>query len=88
MLTVEVDCENRSARLVDFRRLEVGRGLRRRTRRLWYGSSKGLDGQVNAFITATGNPALVDRTGYMESSRLIIEINESLQKKLRTQTSG
>lgn len=79
---VEVSCENRSARLIDFKRLESGQGLRRRTRRLWRGSAKGIDAQIASFLHVARNPNGFDRGSYIESSRLIIEIDRLLRKQL------
>ena len=80
--TIEVSCENRSARLLDFRRLESGHGLHRRTRRLWRGSAKGIDQQIASFLDAARNPHGFKRASYIESSRLIIEIDRLLQEQL------
>jgi predicted dehydrogenase/threonine dehydrogenase-like Zn-dependent dehydrogenase len=79
---VEVSCENRSARLTDFKRLESGKGLRRRTRRLWRGSAKGIDAQIACFLQVARNPEGFDRASYIESSRLIIEIDRLLRKQI------
>ena len=79
--TIEVSCENRGARLIDFRRLEMGRGLRRRTYRLWRGSAKGIDTQIDSFLGAVRNPVGLGRVSYIESSRLIIEIDGLLHKE-------
>jgi predicted dehydrogenase/threonine dehydrogenase-like Zn-dependent dehydrogenase len=81
METIEVSCENRGARLIDFRRLEMGHGLRRRNHRLWRGSAKGIDAQIESFLGAVRNPAGHDRASYIESSRLIIEIDGLLHKE-------
>ena len=76
--TVEVSCENRSARLIDFRRLETGRGLRRRVQRLWHGSAKGIDAQIHAFLDAVARGQTIDRAGYLQSSELVVDIAERL----------
>lgn len=80
--TIEVSCENRSARLSDFKRLESGHGLRRRTRRLWRGSPKGIDAQIVSFLDAVRNPQGFERASYIESSRLIIEVDRLLREQL------
>lgn len=79
---IEVACENRSARLVDFRRLESGHGLRRRTQRLWRGSAKGIDAQIDAFLASVEGKERGDRAGYLESSALVIDIAERLAREL------
>jgi predicted dehydrogenase len=79
--TIDVSCENRSARMVDFRRLEIGHGLRRRVSRQWRGSAKGIDVQITSFLDAIRNPQGFDRASYIESSRLIIEIDNLLRKE-------
>jgi len=79
---IEVACENRSARLVDFRRLESGHGLRRRTQRLWRGSAKGVDAQIDAFLASVKGKVQGDRAGYLESSALVIDIAERLTREL------
>jgi predicted dehydrogenase/threonine dehydrogenase-like Zn-dependent dehydrogenase len=80
--TIEVSCENRGARLTDFRKLEIGKGVRRRTQRLWRGSAKGIDAQIDGFIQWTEHPTDFDRATYVESSRLIIEIDRLLREQL------
>ena len=80
--TIEVSCENRSARLVDFRRLEIGRGLRHRAQRLWRGSAKGINAQIAAFLDAVGGNHAIDRAGYLKSSELVIDIAERLAEIL------
>jgi predicted dehydrogenase/threonine dehydrogenase-like Zn-dependent dehydrogenase len=79
---IEVACENRSARLVDFRRLESGQGLRRRTQRLWHGSAKGIDAQIDAFLASVKGKEKIDRAGYLESSALVIDIAERVAHEL------
>jgi len=79
---IEVSCENRSARLIDFKRLESGQGLQRRIRRLWRGSAKGIDAQIASFLHVARDPRGFDRASYIESSRLIIEINRLLREQL------
>jgi predicted dehydrogenase/threonine dehydrogenase-like Zn-dependent dehydrogenase len=79
---IEVSCENRSARLLDFKRLESGHGLHRRTRRLWRGSAKGIDQQIASFLATARNSQGFDRASYIESSRLIIEIDRLLKQQL------
>jgi len=79
---IEVACENRSARLVDFRRLESGQGLRRRTQRLWRGSAKGIDAQISAFLASANGVETLDREGYLESSELVIDIAERVTREL------
>ncbi len=80
--TIDVSCENRSARLIDFRRLETGHGIRTRTRRLWRGPAKGIDAQIRAFLEASEGKRSVDRTSYIDSSKLVVEIRERLSKVL------
>jgi predicted dehydrogenase/threonine dehydrogenase-like Zn-dependent dehydrogenase len=80
--TVEVSCENRSARLTDFRRLETARGLRRQVHRVWGGSAKGIGGQIEAFVKAAGAPDSADRASYIESSRLTIQIAGLVREQL------
>lgn len=80
--TIEVSCENRNARLVDFRTLEAGRGLRRRKQRLWRGSPKGIDAQIDAFIHASQSSQTFDSESYIESSRLVIEVDRVLRERL------
>ena len=80
--TIEVSCENRSARLLDFKRLESGHGLHRHSRRLWRGSAKGIDQQIASFLDVARNPQGFERASYIESSRLIIEIDRLLQEQL------
>lgn len=79
---VEVSCENRSARLIDFRRLETGKGLRRRVRRLWSGSAKGIDAQIDAFLEKVQKTADADRASYLASSRLTVQIDRLLREQL------
>jgi predicted dehydrogenase len=79
---IEVACENRSARLVDFRRLESGQGLRRRTQRLWHGSAKGIDAQIDAFLASVKGAEKIDRASYLESSELVIDIAERVTREL------
>lgn len=79
---IDVSCENRSARLIDFKRLESGHGMRCRTRRLWRGSSKGIDAQIVSFLDAIRNPQGFERASYIESSRLIIEVDRLLREQL------
>ncbi len=80
--TIEVSCDNRSARLVDFRRLETGAGLRRRVRRHWGGGAKGLGQQMDAFIKAVANPSSFDGASYLASSRLTLEVDRLLREQL------
>ena len=80
--TIEVSCENRSARLVDFRRLETGRGLRRHTQRLWRGSAKGINQQIEAFVVASMTSQTSANASHLESSRLTIEIDRLLRERL------
>jgi len=76
--TVEVSCENRSARLIDFRRLEIGRGLRRNVKRVWGGGAKGIDDQIGAFVEAVRGGGTIDRASYLQSSELVVDIAEQL----------
>jgi predicted dehydrogenase len=85
--TVDVSCENRSARLIDFRRLETGHGIRRRAQRLWRGSAKGIDAQIRAFLDASAGKRSIDRSSYIDSSELVVEITERLAKILADPTS-
>ena len=80
--TVEVNCENRSARLIDFRRLETGRGMRRHVQRLWRGSAKGIDAQIEAFLDATGGGHAIDRSDYLRTSELVIDVAARLAELL------
>ncbi len=80
--TIEVSCENRSARLTDFRRLETGRGIRRRTQRLWTGSAKGIDAQIRAFLEASAGRQTIDRASYLASSGVAVDIAEQVAKIL------
>jgi predicted dehydrogenase len=80
--TIEVSCENRSARLVDFRRLETGSGLRRHVQRLWRGSAKGIDAQIRAFLDAVGGGQSIDRAGYLQTSELVVDVAERLAEIL------
>lgn len=80
--TVDVSCENRSARLLDFRRLETGQGLRRHTQRLWRSSTKGIDEQIDAFLTASRASQAADNASYIDASRLTIEIDQLLRERL------
>jgi predicted dehydrogenase len=80
--TIEVSCENRSARLIDFRRLETGRGLRRHVQRLWLGSAKGIDAQIRAFLDAVSGGESIDRAGYLQTSELVVDIAERLAEIL------
>lgn len=86
--TIEVSCDNRSARLVDFRTLETGQGLRRRTKRLWRGSAKGVDAQIEAFVRASKAPQAFDTASYIESSRLTIDIDRMLKERLADSKSS
>ena len=79
---IEVACENRSARLIDFRRLESGHGLRKRTQRWWRGGAKGIDAQIDAFIASAKHVAKLDRASYLESSELVIDIAERVAHEL------
>lgn len=79
---IEVACENRSARLIDFRRLESGHGLRKRTQRWWRGGAKGIDAQIDAFIASAKHVVKPDRASYLESSELVIEIAERVAHEL------
>jgi predicted dehydrogenase/threonine dehydrogenase-like Zn-dependent dehydrogenase len=79
---IDVSCENRSARLVDFKRLETGRGMAKRTSRLWFGSAKGIDAQIRSFVTVAKNQQQLESASYIESSRLVIEIDRLLRKQL------
>ena len=81
--TVEVSCENRSARLIDFKRLDLADSRGQRTRRVWFGSAKGISEQIAAFLHATANPSAFDNASYMQSSRLSIEVNGLLREELR-----
>lgn len=80
--TIDVSCENRSARLTDFRTLETGRGMRRRKEKFRGRGAKGMGAQIAAFLDATGGKGVVDVTSYLESSKLMIEISEKLEKVL------
>jgi predicted dehydrogenase len=84
---IEVSCENRSARLIDFRRLEYGQGLRRRVHRLWQGSAKGVDGQIDAFLAAAKGEQKIDRGSYLESSELAVEVAERVARELEQLTA-
>jgi len=86
--SIEVSCDNRSARLVDFRRLETGRGLRRRTQRLWRGSAKGIDAQIDAFLGAVARRSTLDRASYLDSSACVVDIAERLAETLRRPVAG
>jgi predicted dehydrogenase/threonine dehydrogenase-like Zn-dependent dehydrogenase len=79
---IEVSCENRSARLIDFRKLEYGHGLRRFVQRLWRGSAKGIDQQARAFLAAAKGERAIDRESYLQSSRLAIEVAECVNTQL------
>jgi predicted dehydrogenase/threonine dehydrogenase-like Zn-dependent dehydrogenase len=79
--TIEVSCDNRSARLTDFRRLETGKGMRRSVQRLWRGSAKGIDAQIDGFLDAC-NTSGIDRASYIDPSRLIIEIDRLLREQI------
>jgi predicted dehydrogenase/threonine dehydrogenase-like Zn-dependent dehydrogenase len=79
---IEVACENRSARLIDFRRLESGHGLRKRTQRWWRGGAKGIDAQIDAFIASAKHVVKLDRASYLESSELVIDIAERVAHEL------
>lgn len=81
--TIDVTCENRSARLVDFRRLETGDAKRTRSQRIWRGSAKGIDEEIAAFVGATVDASRLDAASYIESSRLAIEIDRRLREQLR-----
>ena len=72
--TIEVSCENRSARLIDFRRLEMGHGLRRHVKKLWRGSAKGIDAEIRAFIDAVSGRIAIDRSSYLQTSKLVVDI--------------
>jgi len=80
--TIEVSCENRSARLTDFRTLETGRGMRRRKKKFHGRSAKGMGAQIAAFLGATTGKGVLDVSSYLESSRLIIEIAEKVEQVL------
>jgi predicted dehydrogenase/threonine dehydrogenase-like Zn-dependent dehydrogenase len=82
--TIEVSCENRSFRLIDFRRLDSGRGFRRSTRRLWTGQAKGIDRQIDAFLSAVSGRATIDCASYLESSSRVIDIAEQLARVMET----
>lgn len=84
--TIEISCENRSARLIDFKRLDIARGTRSRTQRIWTGSAKGIESQVAAFIEATAHPHHFDSAGYVASSRSAIEIDRLLRERLAQAT--
>ena len=79
---IEVSCENRSARLVDFRKLEYGHGLRRQAERLWRGMAKGIDRQIDAFIAAVNGKQKLDRASYLASSALAVEVAERVTEAI------
>lgn len=79
---VEVTCENQSARLVDFRTLDIGKGMRSRRRRWWGGDTKGHRAQLRSFLGAITSAKSVDTAGYLISSQLVIAINERLSQYL------
>jgi len=80
--TIEISCENRSARLTDFRTLESGRGLRRSRHKYRGRGAKGIDAQIAAFLHgATGRNA-IDVSSYLASSRLVIEVAEKVEQAL------
>jgi predicted dehydrogenase/threonine dehydrogenase-like Zn-dependent dehydrogenase len=79
---VDVACENRSARLIDFRRLELGHGLRKRTQRWWRGGAKGIEAQIDAFVASATHVIKLDRSSYLESSELVIDIAERVAHEL------
>ena len=85
--TVEANCENRSARLTDFRKLETGRGLRRSVQRLWTGSAKGMDAQIGAFLDAIVLGHGLDRASYLQSSRLTVDISERLAEIIQNSSA-
>jgi hypothetical protein len=62
--------------------------LRRRTQRLWRGSAKGIDAQIDAFLGAVNGHSTVDRASYLESSTWVIEIAERLAEVLRQSAAG
>lgn len=80
--TVEISCDNRSARLTDFRRLETARGQRRRVRRIWSGSAKGIVEQIAAFVDIARRAGDFDSASYIESSRLALRIDRVLRERL------
>ncbi len=71
---VEVDADNRSGVLEDWRRLALSSGWRVRRSRLWLRSDKGHAGQLRAFLAAVRGEAGVDTAGYLHSSRAVLEL--------------
>lgn len=86
--TIEVSCEGRSARLIDFKLLELGHRLRTVRERAWFGSAKGHGQQLDAFLRATQNPADLDSLDYLESAQLVITINAQLAAQLGSADTG
>jgi hypothetical protein len=62
--------------------------LRRRTQRLWRGSAKGIDAQIDTFLGAVTGRSIVDRASYVASSTCVIEIAERLAEVLRQSVAG
>lgn len=81
--TIEVSCDNRSAKLIDFKRLDLGGGKRRGTWKVRWGSAKGIEEEVAAFIRATHEPQEFESDSYIASSRLSVEIDRLLREQLR-----
>jgi predicted dehydrogenase len=67
---VEVHCDQKSAALTDFKRLQFYRGFKVSSSRLWFSADMGHAAQAAAFIQAiaSGDPAKIDLEGYFDSS--------------------
>jgi predicted dehydrogenase len=71
----EVFCDNKSALLTDYRSLQLGEGLRRRSVRLWRGADRGHAAQIAAFLAAIrGKGEPIDTRSQIVSSRLTLAL--------------
>ena len=72
---VEIFCDNKTATLTDYKKLEMASGLNVARSRLWINSDKGHAGQIDALLEAIrGEPGRdIDCQSYFDSSRTAID---------------
>lgn len=82
---VEVSGEQRFGQMQDFRRLDIGRGLRRRHRARW-SVDMGHRAQLQAFVDAARGEASAPGFSDIESSRIAVALAAQLQSAIAPET--
>jgi predicted dehydrogenase len=70
---VEIFCDNKTAALTDYKKLEMASGLSVAGSRRWITSDKGHGAQIDALLEAIRGDGVIDSASYFDSSRIAID---------------